>query len=354
MVARKYKLCFGLLAAGIVLSVLLDTRPVLSPVLSKVVLTRFDIDVVITWVDPSDATWRQQFAASAREAGIKVDTARIPAQRDHDELYYNFLGLIVNTPWVRQVFLVTQRPQQPPYLDSLRKVAPFPIHVVHHDEIMPHEYLPTFQSNSIEYFLDKIPGLAERFIYLNDDILILRPLGASAFFTWSGKAIAPVSKPNPELATTRCREGNVFQCGIEYTQKLLGQDMYPRWHGAHTMTKSVLVAIREAFGPEEVAKAAGSRHRRPDIGIPIYAATSLGHPSMKLWNGRRPFRFKFVKALTMNSTINFRCRDVICLNGVNPDTPEVLQEKVFAELDDIFLNNKNVPVALLEYFPWKL
>ncbi|MBR4756443.1 MAG: hypothetical protein IK076_05825, partial [Bacteroidales bacterium] len=44
------------------------------------------------------------------------------------------------------------------------------VDVVLHSDIIPSEYLPTFNSCVIEMFLHRIPGLDERFVYFNDDI----------------------------------------------------------------------------------------------------------------------------------------------------------------------------------------
>ena len=40
--------------------------------------------------------------------------------------------------------------------------------------------LPTFNSCAIESQLHRIPGLAECYLYLNDDFFLLRPLQASS------------------------------------------------------------------------------------------------------------------------------------------------------------------------------
>src|SRR5699024_11887277 len=46
--------------------------------------------------------------------------------------------------------------------------------------------LPVFNSHAIESQLHHIPGLSERYVYLNDDIFFLRPTDPSLFFTGNG------------------------------------------------------------------------------------------------------------------------------------------------------------------------
>ena len=46
--------------------------------------------------------------------------------------------------------------------------------------------LPTFNSQAIESRLHRIPGLAEHFLYLNDDVFLGRPVPPEMFFTPGG------------------------------------------------------------------------------------------------------------------------------------------------------------------------
>ena len=55
------------------------------------------------------------------------------------------------------------------------------LHVVRHDEFIPQEYLPTFSSHTIEMNIHRIPGLAEHFVYFNDDMFMLRSFDEKGF-----------------------------------------------------------------------------------------------------------------------------------------------------------------------------
>lgn len=48
--------------------------------------------------------------------------------------------------------------------------------------IFPSKYLPTFNCNPIELNFHRIPGLAEKFVYFNDDMFLLRPVEPEIFF----------------------------------------------------------------------------------------------------------------------------------------------------------------------------
>jgi hypothetical protein len=68
---------------------------------------------------------------------------------------------------------------------------------VHHDEFFPRTAsLPTFNSFAIEAHLWNIQGLAEKFVYCNDDMYVLRPLSETVFFR-SDQPVAWLSKAPP-------------------------------------------------------------------------------------------------------------------------------------------------------------
>ena len=79
--------------------------------------------------------------------------------------------------FIRTVHLVVSNKEQvPEWLDQSK------VHVVLHEDIIPKELLPTFNSTTIEMFLHKIPGLAEHFIYSNDDMMPMNKMDVHDFF----------------------------------------------------------------------------------------------------------------------------------------------------------------------------
>jgi hypothetical protein len=56
------------------------------------------------------------------------------------------------------------------------------LRMVNHADYIPAECLPTFQSNTIELNLHRIPDLSERFVLFNDDLFLLRPVPPEFFF----------------------------------------------------------------------------------------------------------------------------------------------------------------------------
>ena len=58
--------------------------------------------------------------------------------------------------------------------------------VVDHRDIIPAAALPLFDSGNIESYIHRIPGLSERFFYLNDGTFFGRPVQLDDWFTGTG------------------------------------------------------------------------------------------------------------------------------------------------------------------------
>ena len=134
-----------------------------------------DIDIVILWVDGSDPAWLEEKSKYAPPAA--KDSNSVNRYRDWGLLPYIFRSIDQYMPWVRKVHFVTWG-HVPVFLDLK---AP-KLNVVKHTDFIPAEYLPTFSSHAIELNIHRIPGLAEHFIYFNDDTFLLRPMELERFF----------------------------------------------------------------------------------------------------------------------------------------------------------------------------
>ena len=141
----------------------------------------FDVDLVYLWVDGNDPEWRRRHNAvkGIPEDGSSEDCAGRYA--NNDELKFSLRAVERYAPWIHRIFIVTDR-QVPAWLDT----AADRIRIVDHTEILPPEALPTFNSCIIEQALFRIPGLAEHFLYSNDDMFFNRPVEKSDFFTEDG------------------------------------------------------------------------------------------------------------------------------------------------------------------------
>ena len=142
-----------------------------------------DIDFVVAWVDGGDPVWQEKKNKYWSEYYPERSMPKIARDntssryRDWGIFHYWFRSVEQNAPWVRKVYLVTDR-QIPNFLtQSHPKLS-----IVFHDQYIPEEYLPTFNSRVIETNFHRIPGLSEFFVYFNDDAFLNRQMKPEDFF----------------------------------------------------------------------------------------------------------------------------------------------------------------------------
>lgn len=152
-------------------------------------MTDTAIDAVITWVDGSDPAHRSRLEAHlATLPGHRPASADPTRFADSGELAWCLASLLRFAPWLRRIHLVTDR-QRPHWWPQVEASAwGERVRIVDHREIFAgfEHCLPTFNSLSISSVLWRIEGLAERFLYINDDFMLLQPLQAEDFFDHSG------------------------------------------------------------------------------------------------------------------------------------------------------------------------
>ncbi len=145
------------------------------------------IDAVITWVDGNS----DEFMASMEPFLQGFNRNQIPGAHKTrfasvNEIRYCVLSIFKFAPFIRRVFIVTNG-QDPKLYDDIARYYPHRVNdvqIVTHAEIFEgyEQYLPTFNSRSIELMLWRIKGLANKFIYFNDDVFLVRDVAPDDFF----------------------------------------------------------------------------------------------------------------------------------------------------------------------------
>ena len=135
------------------------------------------MDIVITYVDGNDPVWKRDYE---KYTNVPVMQKRF---RDWGTLKYLLRGIEVNMPFIRNVYLVVSHPSQVPAWADAENLK-----IVLHKDIIPQEYLPTFNCNPIEMHLHRIPGLDEEYLYFNDDLYPVSPCRPEDFFR-DGKGV---------------------------------------------------------------------------------------------------------------------------------------------------------------------
>lgn len=136
------------------------------------------IDFVLPWVDGDNEEWkkiRKQYMSKQEDNDDSNSSARF---RDMETLKYVLRSIEKNCPWYHKIYLITKGY----YPEWLNTNSP-KIELITEDELfIDKSHLPTFNSGAIEMNLSNIKGLSSQFVYLNDDMVILRKLESSRFF----------------------------------------------------------------------------------------------------------------------------------------------------------------------------
>ncbi len=225
------------------------------------------IDIVYTWVDSGDPRWMVKKAIfSDGKSFSSGDNAYRYLSRD--ELKFSIRSIEKYAPWVRNIYVVTDE-QKPDWLKVSSKVK-----VVDHRDIFPDQsVLPVFNSHAIEACLHRIPGLAEFFVYFNDDVFLGRPVNPSDFFDESGRSLIYLSQASfidttipPELQVPTDVAGFNMQAlfkrdfGFIPTRKMM--------HTPHPLRKSVMEEICNVYSDEVETTRKARVRSTSDLAIP--------------------------------------------------------------------------------------
>ncbi|MEV4688930.1 stealth conserved region 3 domain-containing protein [Microbacterium sp. LWH3-1.2] len=286
-----------------------------------------DVDIVFSWVDGSSNEFRRQRAAQLSEY-VVGDGDDGPARYRHvDELRYALRSVHMYAPWIRRIFIATDSPA-PAWLLDHPKVT-----IVRSEEFFADpSVLPTHNSHAVEAQLHRIPGLAEHFLYSNDDMFFGRAVEPEMFFTPGGvtKFVeCEVRIGGGEPALHRSGHDNGLRVNRALLRERFGRTIVRDLeHCAAPLRRSVMAELEQAF-PDDFARTAASRFRSAtDISV----TNSLYH-YYALLTGRavatRSPRVRYVQTtvaagLRRMERLEKRCDvDMFCLNdGGEVEVPE--------------------------------
>lgn len=225
-----------------------------------------DVDVVVTWVDGTDATHSRKRAHYIALSGPGLHRNAINPHRwaESDELYYCLRSIEINAPWVRRIWLVTDN--QIPDLAHFASDFRAKIQIVDHADIFAEfsQYLPTFNSLAIESMMWRIPGLSEHFVYFNDDVFVTAPVSKTDFFENGGPVLRGKWVDFTDLtASSHKREDPALMYHFNHIRaaEIMGFDpgkLFFSAHAVHPMQKS---AMRRLFCNNRTAFMENIRHR---------------------------------------------------------------------------------------------
>jgi Stealth protein CR2, conserved region 2/Stealth protein CR1, conserved region 1 len=235
----------------------------LVPSLANAIGARYAIDAVVAWVDGADPKHRAKRKRYLADPGgdAKPERMAISKRRfsDNDEIRFCLRSIHNYAPWIRTIWLVTDN-QVPAAIDRQRAERDN-IRIVDHREIFRgyEQLLPTFNSYAIESMLWRIEGLADRFLYFNDDMMFVGPVEPTDFFSHEGKV-------NLRGRWSNWKEQPEKRNSFFGTTKLLGAEMlgYTPEHffsSGHVIYPMLRPATEERFETFQSAFLANAAYR---------------------------------------------------------------------------------------------
>lgn len=181
---------------------------------------KFNIDVVITWVDGNDPelSAKRNLYMQGRNTLQAEDIAGTTRYANRGEIHWCVRSINKFMPWVQRIFVVTDG--QDPKVESK-----IPVEIVDHKVVFRgyEQYLPTFNSLSIEAMLWRIPELSEHFIYFNDDFLVCKPIEPDIFFPQEGYVKCHAHKASLLWTKTRYlfKRLTGHTCKVNHVQQMM-------------------------------------------------------------------------------------------------------------------------------------
>ena len=188
------------------------------------------VDVVYLWVDSNDP--EREFNEKLEKLQKNDQNSEDKRYRNNEELRYSLRSLDMYCPWVRKIFIVVKDGQKPAFVNFQNPK----IQLINHSQIIPKHYLPLFNSISIELFIHKIPDLSSHYIYMNDDMMILKPMKASDFFP-NGKPVININlkenyrRIHGKIPVLPYKFRYLYAYNLELCQKLFSTNkVYQQFH----------------------------------------------------------------------------------------------------------------------------
>ncbi|WP_232057741.1 stealth family protein [Agromyces terreus] len=296
----------------------------------------FEIDLVFSWVDGSSDEFQRERAKRMASYVVGEGDDSEARYRQIDELKYALRSVHLFAPWIRRIFICTDSPA-PAWLARHPKVT-----IVRSEEMFADpSVLPTHNSHAVESQLHNIDGLAEHFLYSNDDMFFGRPLSPGMFFSPGGVTKFVEAATRIGLGETHPGRSG-FENAARVNRALL-RDRFGKVttrhleHCAAPLRKSVMADLEAAF-PEDFRRTAASRFRSAtDISV----TNSLYH-YYALLTGRAVVqtdaRVKYIETTlkralpAMERLLKRRDHDMFCLN--DGSFPEIsVEQRTSAVID---------------------
>ncbi|RQM12900.1 hypothetical protein KXD40_000189 [Peronospora effusa] len=198
--------------------------------------------IVYTWVNGTENCYEKRRERAGLSAG---GSSR---DKEMDELKYSIRSLLKFAPWLEGPIYIVTPGQIPDWLDLSNPR----VRVVDQDDLLPKDKtkLPIFNTNVIEQYLHKIPGLTDVFIHMNDDYLFIKPVTPDRLFSCDG-GLRFLTEMNHIRHVRSENNSNAWLASVRNTVMLMDMT-YGGQHVYNFLKHAPYVYSRRAF--EEIHK----------------------------------------------------------------------------------------------------
>ena len=211
------------------------------------------VDVVYLWVDGTDQVWqakRQRAYASWSQHHpdqLAIYGNNAGRYRDNGELRFNLRSLEKFFPNHGHIYIVTDG-QTPSWLRPCEGLT-----LIDHLDLLPQPSVGVFDSGHIETYLHHIPGLSEKFFYLNDDVFFGTKVDVD---WWFGSQLRVFAEATAVTQTSVTEKGTALVNASIQSRNWLKQQ-YPNYqhdprvytHAPRPMLRSAMLEL-ETLAPQ--------------------------------------------------------------------------------------------------------
>lgn len=316
----------------------------------------FHIDAVITYVDSNDPQWKQEkdFYLNKLHAQAIDNVDRwndVWGTEQIEEIELCILSILKNLPYVRHIHVVTHRPQKPACFETNPKISRAyhygRLRLVHHDAFIPLDVLPVFNSNAIECYISKIPGLSEHFLYFNDDCMITQPIPFDRLFDATGKPVL-YGKTSffPKFFPT-CRLNSAFYCMRQRARNMESSLLWSfyHWHQFKAYTKrwydECIVYYKDLL---EETSSLTSKFRSPREVEVVKLLSHFGILYGYATVAQNPLSARYINCNKINNVPNverlFQKYYALCVNNCNNTVNKDIIQQFYSKLKEKFLEEQ--------------
>lgn len=264
-------------------------------------------DIVYCWVWGEHPRVRDMF----EEHGVELQPHRTYS---HSFIARSIELVRKNMRWHEgRIVLVSACGLAPPGLDLARHR----VEVVDQEAILPPEHRPAFSNMVTESALHRVPGLTDRFLYMNDDQFALQPIplevfegpeGDITFFRNDAATMEDLRRRNHRSSRNVWAEMALHTAGL--ARRAWGTElgeMQLMQHLPYVMDREVLRRVAETFRGE--VDAMGRRHtaRHPEDIIVVFL-------HQEWWRAHRGDEVRWACYRANSANLAYRCEKMVPRN----------------------------------------